>query len=288
MKTEDVIFSHLRTRYPELLATAIEGIEARRVRILPVALPTVRKLEADFAVRVLQPGPPHVLHAEHWSARGRLARTAFYHMWYHEATGLPVRTVIVTTTPRLSNAVPREYTFRAGRGRTTRVPLDVLHLWRVPARSVLDRGLVALYPFVPVMRDSRPARVLLTELRGRIIEDVSGEQDRGNLLAGAYLIATRRFGEDLLGSVFGGVGDMGKTDLGQKLIDQGKEIGKEIGERRGRIAAKRETLLEMMRKKFGDVPASVELKILEIEDPARLDRLLLRILSARSLAGMRL
>lgn len=136
MKTEDVIFSHVRTRYPELLATAIEGIVARRVKVLAVALPIVRKVEADFAVRVLRPGPPHVLHAEHWSSRGRLALTSLYHMWYHEATGLPVRTVIVTTTARLAHAVPGEYTFRPGRGRTTRVPLDVLHLWRVPARSV--------------------------------------------------------------------------------------------------------------------------------------------------------
>ncbi len=290
MKTEDIVFTHLFTRYPDLLATAIEGIEARHVTVLPLPLPTVRKLESDFAVKVLRPGPRHVLHAEHWSVRGDLARTCFYHMWYHEAARLPVRTVIVTTSPRLARAVPREYAFRVAGGRPTRVPLDCLHLWRISARSVLDRGQVVLYPFVPLMRDARPGRVLMEELRARIIEQCGEERDRLSLLAAAYYIAARRFDEGMLGTVFGGLEEMAKTDLGQKLIEKGRQEGRQEGHQEGRqegeVVVRRRTLLRQMRQKFGTLPSEVETRVEKIDDVARLDELLSRILTAASIAEM--
>ncbi len=294
MNTEDVVFSHLRTRYPELLAAALVGIDARRARVLPVALPTVRKVESDFAVTIVRPKPSYVLHAEHWSARGSLALTALYHMWYHEATGLPVRTIIVTTTPRLARAVPREYSFRVTPRPATRIPLEALHLWRLSARRVLDDRQVVLYPFVPVMKDPRPGRLLLAELRERIIADSGAEKDGANLLAAAYFIATRRFGEGLLETVLGGVGEMAKTDLGQKLIEEGKAIGveegKAIGVEEGKaigeVRAKRQTLLRLLRAKFGAVPEDAVRRVEALDDVAQLDALLDRILTAGSIMEM--
>lgn len=278
MKTEDVIFSHLRTRYPELLATALGGIEPRRAKVEPVALPTVSKLESDFALRVLRPGPPRVLHIEHWSSRGDLALTAFYHMWYHEATRLPVRTIVVTTSQRLAQAVPSEYAFRVGSGRATRVPLEPFHLWRLRARTVMDRRQVVLYPFVPLMRDPRSGRALLEELRDRIMQDVETERDRADLKAAAYFIATKRFGEGLLDTVLGGVEVMAKTDLGQKLIEKGRMEEKAV--------SRRATLLRLLRAKFGAVPEDMAGRVEALEDVERLDALLERILTATSIADM--
>ncbi len=286
MKTEDAIFTLLGERFPESLANALSGIELRQARILPIPLPTVRKVESDFALQVLSPSPSHVLHAEHWSARGKLALTAFYHMWYHEWTGLPVRTVIVTTSPRLAKAVPREYAFRVGSGRPTRVPLDVLHLWRLSARKVLAHRQVVLYPFVPLMRDTRGGRALLADLRAHIMQDVDIEKDRRNLRAAAYFIAARRFGEGLLRAVFGGVEEMAKTDLGQKLIDQGVAIGIEQGKAIGEARAKRQTLSRLLRAKFGALPDGVARHIELEADGARLDALLERLLTAATIDEM--
>lgn len=278
MNTEDVIFSHLRTRYPELLATALGGMEPRRSKVLPIALPTVRKVESDFALQVLLPAPRHVLHIEHWSTRGSLALAAYYHMWYHEATGLPVRTLIVTTSPRLARAVPAEYTFRVGDRPATRVPLEAVHLWRISAAKILAERQVALYPFVPVMRSSGPAVDLLAHLRRRIIADAGTERDRGNILAASYFVAEKRFGETVVQAVLGGVREMAKTTLGQRLMDQGQAIG----EARGR----RESLLLQMREKFGPIPVSVVRRVEAIDNAARFDALFKRILTAKSIKQM--
>ncbi len=299
MKTEDAIFTLLGERFPELLAYALSGIEPRKARILPLPLPTVRKVESDFALEILSPSPSHVLHAEHWSARGKLALTAFYHMWYHESTGLPVRTVVVTTSPRLAKAVPREYAFRVGGARPTRVPLEVFHLWRLSACMVLAKRQVVLYPFVPLMRDPRGGRALLADLRAHIMQDVDSERDRRDLRAAAYFIAAKRFDEGLLRAVLGGVEEMAKTDLGQKLIEQGvaigvergkaigveqgKAIGVEQGKAIGEAGAKRQTLLRQLRAKFGALPEEAVLRIEDESDLALLDALLERILTAATI-----
>lgn len=76
----------------------------------------------------------------------------------------------------------------------------------------------------------------------------------------------------------------------EELIEQGMKIGEERGEQRGevrgRIAAKRETLLQQMRLKFGPLPAAVEATLGELADVARIDDLLVRILTATSLDQM--
>ena len=68
----------------------------------------------------------------------------------------------------------------------------------------------------------------------------------------------------------------------EDLIEQGKAIG----EARGRITAKRETLLRQMRLKFGPLPAELEATLGELADVARIDELLVRILTASTLDQM--
>lgn len=60
----------------------------------------------------------------------------------------------------------------------------------------------------------------------------------------------------------------------------------ERGERRGEKRARRETLLRLMGAKFGTLPADVETRVAAIEDIARLDVLLERILTAHSIDEM--
>lgn len=57
-------------------------------------------------------------------------------------------------------------------------------------------------------------------------------------------------------------------------------------EERGEIRAKRGTLIALMRAKFGGVPVEMSKVISAIENRRRLDTLLRRILTARSLADM--
>lgn len=79
---------------------------------------------------------------------------------------------------------------------------------------------------------------------------------------------------------------MGRTSA-EELIEKGIAIGEERGEERGRIAAKREMLIQLMRQKFGPIPADVESAIGGLQDPRRVDELLLRFVTATSLDEMK-
>jgi hypothetical protein len=59
-----------------------------------------------------------------------------------------------------------------------------------------------------------------------------------------------------------------------------------VYEERGILRGKRDTLLRLLRRKFGDLPESVAAKVQAIQTEAELDRLSERILDAGSLEEM--
>ncbi len=68
--------------------------------------------------------------------------------------------------------------------------------------------------------------------------------------------------------------------------DQMEEIGEKRGEKRGEMRGKREALLSQLRVRFGRLPADVVRKIAAIDNARRLDALLRRVVTARSLDKM--
>ncbi|MBI3268823.1 MAG: hypothetical protein HYZ53_07360 [Planctomycetes bacterium] len=82
---------------------------------------------------------------------------------------------------------------------------------------------------------------------------------------------------------------MAKT-FAEDQLERGKaigtEIGKELGKELGKMDAKRETLLELLRLRFGSLPAEVEARVAEMTDMGRLNELLKRVLTASSVAEM--
>lgn len=59
-----------------------------------------------------------------------------------------------------------------------------------------------------------------------------------------------------------------------------------IYEERGILKGKRDLLLKLLRRKFGDLPEAMAAKIQGIEDEAELDGLGERVLSARTIEDM--
>lgn len=71
---------------------------------------------------------------------------------------------------------------------------------------------------------------------------------------------------------------MAKTDLGQKLIDRGWELG--------RTEEKRQTLQRLLKAKFGAIPEDLAARVQVLEDRERLDALIERVLTATSIEEM--
>lgn len=91
-------------------------------------------------------------------------------------------------------------------------------------------------------------------------------------------VMAKTYAEDLI--------ERGMAIGAERERELGKELGLELGKEIGRTHAKRETLLELMRLKFGPLPAEVEARVAGLSDIARLDELLRLILTAGSLAEM--
>lgn len=72
----------------------------------------------------------------------------------------------------------------------------------------------------------------------------------------------------------------------EQIEERGEQRGEARGKALGELRAKRETLVTLMRAKFGALPARVAKKVSVIENRRRLDTLLRRILTARTLADM--
>ena len=75
---------------------------------------------------------------------------------------------------------------------------------------------------------------------------------------------------------------MGRT-IAQALIEEGKEIGMEIGVEKGIIQTKQEDLIELIQFRFQDISSEINDKIRSIQDVDRLTALFRRALSVNSI-----
>ena len=66
----------------------------------------------------------------------------------------------------------------------------------------------------------------------------------------------------------------------------GQKLGQKLGQQVGELRAKRETLLALMRAKYGPLPGRVTKEVAAIENRRRLDTLLRRVLTAHTLEEM--
>ncbi len=75
---------------------------------------------------------------------------------------------------------------------------------------------------------------------------------------------------------------MGRT-IAQALIEEGKEIGIEIGVEKGTIQTKQEYLIELIRFRFQGIRPEINDKIRSIQDADRLTTLFRHALRAKSI-----
>ncbi len=280
MGVHDVTFGYLGNTWPERLAGAL--IRRRRPSVEPLPREVSHiKLAADFAVIVEAPGPRRVLHAEHVKQRAHLARVVARHALYHDLTGLPVDTVIVATSRVTARPIPAVYRFGLP-GRRTAVPLRRVRLWERSAEAVLAARRIELYPFLLAMERRMDAEALLRLGRRRILTDVEpGQQDQA--LAAFWLVSEELVGKSLVEGVLGRLGDMAKTTLGQRLIEQGRAEGREEGRRDEAVAS----LLAILRARFGPIPKALEKELRSLPEIERLETLIPRAATVESLAAFR-
>jgi hypothetical protein len=202
-----------------------------------------------------------------------------YHALAHRQTELPVHTVVVLLRPA-ANIGDAENGIRysvhpAGE---LRFRFEVMRVWETPADDLLRAG-PGLLPLAVLGR--MPAGSTRLRAIPEVIERVADEayrslsQDRADrVVASAIILAGMHLTRDQIRAASARLRSMIDTIT----FDVWQEMGQEMHARK--------TILAQGRVKFGEPTPEQEQALNRIEDLARLDRMLLAVLKARSWAGL--
>ncbi len=200
-------------------------------------------------------------------------RLGLYNLLAHRHTGLPVHTVALFLRPKTGVSgrhsgfgySPRpegELTFR----------YEMLRVWEVPAEDLM-RGGIGTTPLATIARPPRGRRRtdVIPEYIGRIGERAVRELSKE--MASRLTMASLIFGGMYLT-------DEQTEEAIRRLPSMIQSSAWAVFEKLGRISNLRRVLLNLGTTKFGPPTQEQQAKLEAIDDPARLDRLVTRILTA--------
>lgn len=208
-------------------------------------------------------------------------------LWYavrlYEKYRLPVQSVLLVLMPEDAPAlIPDRHHIVAG-GLRLEVHFSVVKLWEMDYREVFERGWTGLLAFVPLMKlETEEAPDVLRRCLEQAAQ-VEDEQLRRDLFSHLVVLGGLRFSREQLLELLGREGmfiapeKLRDSSIVQMWIEEGLQQGLQQGLQEGQRVALQNALLAHIRKRFSDVPATVEARIREIQDVDRLNQLLLDV-----------
>ena len=141
----------------------------------------------------------------------------------------------------------------------------IIELWTLPAEELLATNDPGVMPWVPLARSADPPPTVLQKCR-EVIETVSSEEERSNLLAVTQVLAQLRYNDTQLLAILGGRNTMIESPLLQEL--------KEEWTAEARAEARAEAILRVLEDRFEHVSTALRETVQSVRDEARLDHLL--------------
>ena len=166
-------------------------------------------------------------------------------------------------------------------GLTNEFRFHTIRLWE-HADRIRSGELGELAPLLVLCEDV-PTERTLREERELILGLPVESAVRTELLALALTVGTRYFSRDVLETLFREELEMLKgASIIDEWIEQGVAKGMAEGMARGRAVAARQMLLRLMRRRFGELPASAVTRV-ESETPEWCEEMAERVMEAKSL-----
>ncbi len=196
-------------------------------------------------------------------------RMLLYNVLAHRQTGLPVRSVAVLLR---SNAVTATLTDRVEYD-GLQFRFELVKVWEQPAELFLNAG-VGLLPLAVLARP--PAGMTREQaLSERVVSVADGiesekQQAKYDLMLSTFILAGMHVPYDRARAIFNKVLNMRESATYQGILEEGA------------VAHQRDTLLKLGRAKLGTPTAEQTNKVNAIQDLARLDRLVLRVLKVNT------
>jgi predicted transposase YdaD len=235
----------------DVLALAVPGAEYLGPLTLDVA--TEPQLVLDTLMRVRFEGVECAVDLE---AEARphpeIARRLYeYGTRASVVTRLPVISVVLWLEPN-GAAPPSPYELRAGTWLLATWHFIGIRLFDLPAETLFERGLVGLLPLAPFTRDGHDLAVI--ERAAAVVKERAAPDDVAELESLLAVFGSRTFGaaemRALLRRVFMSTEIIGTSALYQEWIQE--------GESRGKAEGVRETVLLLLRARFGELAPEVE------------------------------
>jgi predicted transposase YdaD len=278
-KPFDTATKELMEKHPRPWLAFLLGRDVGQVRVVNADLSTITS-ESDKLFRVEAP-KRWMVHVEMVSGReSKLPlRVQRYNILARCRHDLPVQSIVVllrrqadgpALTGMRQDRLPDGVLYHDFR-------YNVVRVWEKTAEEILA-GNVATLPLAPI------ASVSAAELPGlirRMEERFEHECDRpeiGNYWAATYLLMGLVFPENIAKALLKGVRNMKESVTYQAILREGKAEGRA----EGKAEEAKRILLRQGRKRFGQPQASVKSQIESLADLRRLERLIDRVLDAKS------
>ncbi len=157
----------------------------------------------------------------------------------------------------------------------------VVRVWQLPPEPLLTGGL-ALLPLAPI---SAVTEIELPDIIKRMEQRLSSRRGRRQapiVWGAAYILLGLRYSPALAAQLFRGVVTMKESSTYQAILEEGRELGQQIGRSEGAVAEAKKVLRFQGDDAFGVPDDRTAATIERISDLVQLEDLLRRLPSATS------
>ena len=242
-------------------------------------LPSLSR-EVDFVCRVKLDGKSALLLIEFQTswASDMPRRMAGYGWRLHERYDEGVYPVVVVLRP--GGQLQGQWQMSAWGREVAWCRFEVMALWEVEAADVVSRGLVGLYPLLPLMRwrESEPAQVLARS-QDLILAQVEGREARADAYVALRVLSGIGYPLELVNLILRRRELMLESPVYEQIMAEGREEGRKEGQQ-ARLC---EYVLAVLEVRFGAVPSAMAEQVRRQKDREALEGLLRRAAVVESL-----
>ena len=274
------------------------GLSAKiEVEPLDVDLSTVQ-MSADKVFRLKAP-TEGILHIEPQASRdvdfpGRLLR---YSALLDARYGDPVYSVALLLRPDAAPGITGVVSRKRKNGcEYLRFEYFVVKVWELHVEPLMASGIGALPLALLTNEAAGQLGTLVDRIDARLRAEQVPDADRVFLLTCGYILLGLRYTRDEIRNAYTRVRGMKESSTYQAILEEGREEGEIKGEIKGReegqaiglLKGEQNSLLMILRDRFGDVPAEVELRIRAVTEAARLQHAILRAIRISTIDDLEL
>ena len=256
------------------------------VEPLDVDLSTVQ-MSADKVFRLKAPAKG-LLHIEPQASydSGFPGRLLQYNALLDARYGNPVYSVALLLRPTayrpdITGVVSRK---RADNTEYSRFEYTVIKVWELHVEPLMASGIGAL-PLVLLTNEAAgQLGTLVDRIDARLRAENVPNADRVFLLTCGYILLGLRYTGTEIQNAYTRVRGMKESSTYQAILEEGREEGESIGVLKG----EQNSLLMILRDRFGEVPAEIESRIRAVTEAARLQHAILRAIRISTIDDLEL